>query len=158
QVGARLDSQPGTGIGALRRYRQVGVGLVVSDAVCVLVALVASYAVRYPGELMPAREAVVLLLAPLLWVAVFHTFDLYSPQHLAAPEELRRVLGASGVGIILLVLVSYWSKSAFSRVWVGLTWVLVLVLELVARKFWRAYQWHLRMDGRLDLRTVVVGT
>jgi exopolysaccharide biosynthesis polyprenyl glycosylphosphotransferase len=35
---------------------------------------------------------------------------------------------------------------------------MVLVLELLARKFWRAYLWRLRMDARLDLRTVVVGT
>jgi exopolysaccharide biosynthesis polyprenyl glycosylphosphotransferase len=155
---ARVYSPSGAVIGALRRYRQVGVGLVVSDAACMVVALVASYALRYPGELVPAHDAAVLALAPLLWIGVFHTFDLYAPQHLSAPEELRRVLGASGVGIILLVLVSFWSKSAFSRAWIGLTWVLVLVLELLARKFWRVYQWHLRVDGRLDLRTVVVGT
>ena len=53
---------------------------------------------------------------------------------------------------------SFWSKSSFSRAWVGLTWVLVLVLELLSRRLWRAYQWRLRMDGRLALRTLVVGT
>ena len=85
-------------------------------------------------------------------------FDLYAPQHLSAPEELRRVIGASGVGIVLLVMASFWSQSSFSRAWVGLTWVLVLVLELLPRRWWRAYQWRLRMDGRLALRTLVVGT
>ena len=113
---------------------------------------------RYPGELVPAREAVVIALAPLVWIVVFYTFDLYAPQHLSAPEELRRVIGASGVGIVLLVMASFWSQSSFSRAWVGLTWVLVLVLELLPRRWWRAYQWRLRMDGRLALRTLVVGT
>ena len=146
------------GGGVLRRYRHIAVGLALSDALCVVVALVASYALRYPGVLVPAPEVAVLAVGPLLWIAVFSTFDLYTPHHLSAPEELRRVIGASGVGIMLLVLVSFWSKSSFSRAWVGLTWVLVLVLELLARRLWRAYQWRLRIDGRLALRTLVVGT
>jgi exopolysaccharide biosynthesis polyprenyl glycosylphosphotransferase len=146
------------GGGALRRYRQVAVGLALSDALCVVVALLASYAMRYPGELVPAREAVVIGLAPLVCIVVFYTFNLYAPQHLSAPEELRRVIGASGVGIVLLALGSFWSKSSFSRAWVGLTWVLVLLLVLLSRRWWRAYQWRLQMDGRLALRTLVVGT
>jgi len=154
-------SRPGSGTagaGALQRYRQVALGLALSDAVCVVVALLASYALRYSGELVPAPEAAVIALAPLVWIVVFHTFDLYSPQHLSAPEELRRVIGASGVGIILLVMGSFWSKASFSRAWVGLTFALVLVLELLPRRWWRAYQWRLRMDGRLALRTLIVGT
>jgi FlaA1/EpsC-like NDP-sugar epimerase len=124
----------------------------------VVLALLASYALRYPGDLVSAREALVVVLAPLVWIVVFHTFDLYSPQHLSAPEELRRVIGASGVGVVLLVMGSYWTKASFSRAWVGLTFALVLALELLPRRWWRAYQWRLRMDGRLALRTLVVGT
>jgi exopolysaccharide biosynthesis polyprenyl glycosylphosphotransferase len=146
------------GSGALRRYREIAMGLAFSDAICVVVALMASYALRYPGQLVPAREAAIIALAPLMWIVVFYTFDLYTPQHLSAPEELRRVIGASGVGIVLLVMGSFWSKASFSRVWVGLTWALVLVLELLPRRWWRAYQWRLRLDGRLALRTLVVGT
>ncbi len=159
---ARLHAASGpasvpAGGAAPRRYRHVAVGLALSDALCVMVALLASYALRYPGEFVPAREAVVIALAPLVWIVVFYTFDLYAPQHLSAPEELRRVIGASGVGIVLLVMASFWSQSSFSRAWVGLTWVLVLVLELIPRRLWRAYQWRLRMDGRLALRTLVIG-
>jgi exopolysaccharide biosynthesis polyprenyl glycosylphosphotransferase len=159
RVGApRLRAAPPAASGALRRYRRIAIGLVLSDAICVVVALLVSYALRYQGELVPAREAVVLAIAPLVWIAVFATFHLYAPQHLSAPEEFRRVIGASGVGIILLVMGSFWSNSSFSRAWVGLTWVLVLVLELVPRRWFRLYQWRLRMDGRLAMRTVVVGT
>ena len=121
-------------------------------------ALLASYALRYPGHLVSVREAIVIALAPLVWIGVFSAFSLYAPQHLSAPEELRRVIGASGVGIVLLALGSFWSKASFSRAWVGLTWVLVLVLELLSRRLWRSYQWRLRIDGRLALRTLVVGT
>jgi exopolysaccharide biosynthesis polyprenyl glycosylphosphotransferase len=154
---ARTVGAPG--YSALRRYRGIAVGLAVSDAVCVVVALASSYYLRYPDPgLMPLRESVVIALSPLVWVGVFHTFDLYAPQHLSAPEEFRRVVGASGVGLVLLAMVSFWSHSSFSRAWIGLTCALVLVLELLPRRWWRAYQWRLRLDGRLVLRTLIIGT
>ena len=155
---ARLYAAAPSRGGALHRYSQVALGLALSDALCVVVALLVSHALRYPGQLVTAREAVVIAVAPLVWIGVFYTFDLYAPQHLSAPEELRRVIGASSVGIVLLAMGSFWSKSSFSRAWVGLTWVLLLVLELLPRRWWRAYEWRLRMDGRLALRTLVVGT
>ena len=151
-------SQTAAGAGALRRYREIATGLALSDAACVVVALLASYALRYPGQLVSVHEAVVVALAPLIWIAVFQTFDLYAPLHLSPAEELRRVIGASGVGIILLAMGSFWSKASFSRAWVGLTLALVLVLELLPRRAWRVYQWRMRLDGRLVLRTLVVGT
>jgi exopolysaccharide biosynthesis polyprenyl glycosylphosphotransferase len=144
--------------GALRRYRHVALGLAITDALAVVVALLVSYAVRYPGHLASGRAVVVVVFAPLVWIGVFYTFNLYAPQHVSAPEELRRVIGASGVGIVVMALAGFWSKSSFSRAWVGFTWVLVLVLELLSRRLWRAYQWRMRMDGRLSLRTLVVGT
>jgi exopolysaccharide biosynthesis polyprenyl glycosylphosphotransferase len=143
----------------LHRYRGIAVGLALSDAACVIAALVGSYYIRYPASgLLPLRESLVIALSPLLWLAVFQAFDLYAPQHLSPPEEFRRVIGASGVGIVLLAMVSFWSHSSFSRAWVGLTWALVLVLELLPRRWWRAYQWRLRLDGRLVFRTLIIGT
>jgi exopolysaccharide biosynthesis polyprenyl glycosylphosphotransferase len=149
----------GTSGDTLRRYRGIAVGLAISDAACVIAALVGSYYIRYPASgVLPLRESLVIALSPLLWVAVFQAFDLYAPQHLSPPEEFRRVIGASGVGIVLLAMVSFWSHASFSRTWVGLTWALVLVLELLPRRWWRAYQWRLRMDGRLVFRTLIIGT
>jgi exopolysaccharide biosynthesis polyprenyl glycosylphosphotransferase len=143
----------------LRRYRGISVGLAASDAVCIVVALVFSYYLRYPAaDLMPVQESILVAVSPLLWVGVFHTFDLYAPQRLSASEEFRRIIGASGVGIVLLEMMSFWSKSSFSRAWIGLTWAVVLVLELVPRRCWRTYQWRLRLDGRLTFRTLIVGT
>ena len=96
----------------LRRYRSIAFGLALSDAICVLAALVSSYYIRYPASgVLPLRESLVIALSPLLWIAVFQAFDLYAPQHLSPPEEFRRVIGASGVGIVLLAMVSFWSHS-----------------------------------------------
>jgi exopolysaccharide biosynthesis polyprenyl glycosylphosphotransferase len=146
------------GSGALRRYHRISVGLAVTDAVCIVVALVTAYFLRYSGRPMPAGEVAVIVLTPVLWVGVFQAFDLYATQHLSAPEEFRRIIGASSVGVVLLALTSYWSHSSLSRAWVGLTWVVALTLELVTRRCWRAWAWRLQLDGRLALRTLVVGT
>src|SRR5690242_14944756 len=59
QPGARRGAAPQAGGAALRRYRRIAVGLAVSDALAVLTALMASYAVRYPGHLVSAREVIV---------------------------------------------------------------------------------------------------
>jgi exopolysaccharide biosynthesis polyprenyl glycosylphosphotransferase len=140
------------------RYRGIAFGLAFSDAVCVVVALAVSYSLRYGSRPMVPLETAAILAAPLLWVAVFHAFSLYTPQHLSAPEEFRRVIGATGVGMVLLVMVSFWSHSSFSRGWIGLTWLLTLFAELAARRGWRWHMYRMRMEGRLAYRTLVVGT
>jgi exopolysaccharide biosynthesis polyprenyl glycosylphosphotransferase len=146
------------GPSALRRYHHMALGLALSDVICVMVALLSSYYLRYSGRPTAGGEIAVILLGPLLWVAVFRAFGLYAIQHLAVPEEYRRIIGASSVGIVLLALGSYWSHASFSRAWVGMTWAMVLGLEVVVRRGWRAWEWRLRLDGRLALRTLVVGT
>jgi exopolysaccharide biosynthesis polyprenyl glycosylphosphotransferase len=155
---ARQARPAGRGAEAQRRYRTIATGLAFSDAACVLAALAVSYFVRYGSRPMAPLEAAAILVAPLLWVAVFHAFSLYAPQHLSAAEELRRVIGATGVGIVLLAMVSFWSNSSFSRGWIGLTWLLTLFGELAARRGWRWHIYRLRMDGRIAYRTLVVGT
>jgi exopolysaccharide biosynthesis polyprenyl glycosylphosphotransferase len=148
---------PRTG-GALRRYRTVAIGLALTDALCVVVALLASYEVRYSNRPMPLAELAIVVVAPLLWVGVFRAFNLYAPQHLAPPEQFRRVIGATSLGIVLVVMASYWSKSSFPRSWVGLGWLLALLFELLTRALWDWYQGRLKRQGRLAFRTLIVGT
>jgi exopolysaccharide biosynthesis polyprenyl glycosylphosphotransferase len=144
--------------GALRRYRAISMGMAVSDAACIVTALIVSYQIRYSARPMPALELAVVLVAPLLWVAAFRAFNLYSPQHLSPSDEFRGIIGASSLGIVLVVMASYWSKSAFPRAWLGLSWLLALMLALLTRRGWEAYRLRLKRDGRLTLRTLIVGT
>lgn len=153
---AAAADEPGGG--ALHRYHHIARGLAVSDAICVVLALLSAYFLRYTGRPMTAGEIAVIVLTPIIWVGVFQAFDLYAIQHLSAPEEFRRIIGASSVGVVLLALSSYWSHSSLSRAWVGLTWAVALALELLTRRCWRAWAWRLQLDGRLALRTLVVGT
>ena len=141
-----------------RRYRNIALGLMASDAVCAAAALLFAHGVRFGLSSMPRGQQLQTVLASLLWVGVFHAFSLYAPQRLAASEEFRRIIGATSVGIVLLILVGYWSKEESSRVWVGLSWLVALLLELVARRVWRWYLHRMKLDGRLAFRTLIVGT
>jgi exopolysaccharide biosynthesis polyprenyl glycosylphosphotransferase len=143
---------------ALRRYRQISRGLIATDAACLVIALLVGYYLRYDNRPMPIGESLTVLFAPLLWLAAFQAFGLYAPQHLSPPEEFRRIFGAASVGIVLLVVASYWSHSDFSRLWMGATWVLSLTLELITRRAWRHHQVRLKHRGRLSFRTLIVGT
>ena len=57
-----------------------------TDALAVVMALLASYALRYPGHLLSAREAVVIALAPLVWIGVFCTLQPVRPPARVGPR------------------------------------------------------------------------
>lgn len=141
-----------------RRYQRIGLGLVVSDAVCASAVLLLAYQLRVGVGSMTLTERVLVAVGPLLWVALFHAFSLHGPQRLAAAEEFRRIIGATSLGIVLLALLSFWSQHSLSRLGIGLSWLVALFLELVTRRAWRWYQHRLKLDGRLALRTLIVGT
>ena len=143
---------------ATRHYRKIALGLLASDAAAICTALIVSYWLRFGVQLLPLPELVLIGLAPLVWVLVFKAFSLYNPMYLSPAEEFRRTIGATGVGVVLLVMVAFWSKSVFSRGWIGLTFAVVLVLELVVRRFWRLFLHRRKLDGRLALRTLIIGS
>ena len=144
--------------GTLRRYRIVSVGMVASDAACVVAALVVSYFLRFHQTSLPLEYALAVAAAPLAWVAVFHGFGLYAPYRLSPPEEFRWTIAASSMGVVLLMVGIFWSHRALSRAWIGMTWLFVVVMELTSRRLWRWYQGRLRAQGRLSFRTLIVGT
>ncbi|MFN2490201.1 MAG: sugar transferase [Actinomycetota bacterium] len=144
--------------GVLRRYQSVALGLAASDVLCLVVALLLSYLVQFGAQPMQTAYYVILVMAPLFWVSVFHGFGLYATQHLSASEEFRRTIGAASVGVILVVVGSYWWHVEFPRQYLGYTWAFALVFELVVRRTWRWYCFKLKEDGRLALRTLIVGT
>jgi exopolysaccharide biosynthesis polyprenyl glycosylphosphotransferase len=141
-----------------RRYRSIGLGLAVTDMAAICVALGVAYWMRYGIRPLPVRELLLVAAAPVVWVLVFQAFSLYSLLHLPPAEEFRRTVGATGVGLVLLVMVGFWSKASFSRIWVALTWILALLLELLGRRAWRIYLHRRRLDGRLALRTLIIGS
>ncbi|MGI8773553.1 MAG: sugar transferase [Actinomycetota bacterium] len=142
---------------ARRHFISIGRLLIVNDVICVTAALVASWFLRFGAVRMPGEYLLLVAAAIPLWPLVFQSFSLYRPQHLAPEIEFRRVVTACVAGIFVLVLVSFWSKSSFSRGWIALALGTSVVLELSSRRLWRAYIAEQRILGRLALRTLVVG-
>ena len=142
----------------IKRYGDICLAMAASDGLVVCLALTLAYWVRHGVGALPPAELVLIGTAPLVWVLVFQAFRLYSPLHLSAAEEFRRTIGATGTGMVLLVMVSFWTKSSYSRVWVALTWALVLAFELLTRWALRLYLYRRKLDGRLTLRTLIIGS
>ena len=138
-------------------YKLASFGMGISDALCLLAALGVAQAIHRGVGTPPASIALVLT-APILWIVVFHSFRLFEPQHLSPVEEFRRTVGASSLGILLLTMVTFWSKAPYSRTAVAVTWALALVLELMTRRMWRFQLARLKKDGKLALRTLIIGT
>jgi exopolysaccharide biosynthesis polyprenyl glycosylphosphotransferase len=143
---------------ALTGYRRIAAILVAADALAIVATLFLLH-LQGPGYLGLNRDMVlVLLVAPVVWVAVFHSFGLYAVRHLAAPEEFRRVFSATTLGVVVITVGSIWWEEALDRPTLALTWLVALVFELLARRIVRWHVGELRADGSLALRTLIVGT
>ncbi|HYP24526.1 MAG TPA: sugar transferase [Actinomycetota bacterium] len=140
-----------------RLYRRIAAKLALADAACLVFALMVSYLVRFGFSPLPGEWVALVATAPFVWIGVFHAFHLHSPQHTSSWEQFKNVISASGVGVIAVAMVSFWSHSTFSRAWLGLTWGVALVAELVVRRLFDRHIAKARADGRLAFRTLIVG-
>jgi len=142
---------------ALRGFRVVAIGQVVSDGVCFLgLLLVLGHRPAWSaGDL---AEVAMLALGPVGWVGVFHAFGLYGSMHLSAAEEFRRIISAVSVGVALVLIAVPPGIAEVSRARVALAWVTAVVLELAARRVWRWCIRSLRRRGDLAMKTLIVGT
>jgi exopolysaccharide biosynthesis polyprenyl glycosylphosphotransferase len=174
--GSRLDASPHTepsqsipAIGAadldagsrrsgLMAFRRIAIGLALLDAACIVATLYLVELVTTGSIGLTADIGWVMVVAPFAWVGLFHTFGLYGAQHLSAPEELRRLIGATTLGVAAILVGSVWWEQALDRWTLFLTWLIALFLELVGRRLVRLYIRRLKRLGRLSLRTAVVGT
>jgi exopolysaccharide biosynthesis polyprenyl glycosylphosphotransferase len=163
ELPASTESEPTlrstVGVGAVRlRFRALGLILAGIDVLCLAGTLVLSQilSLGVDGQIPIPLPAV--LGTSALWVVVFHGFGLYSPQHLSAHEVFRRVISASSVGMVLLVIVSLGWHPTLSRQWIALTWFFALLFELSARRVLNWWIYKLTTDGWLAYRTLIIGT
>ena len=85
----------------------IGFALALIDILCLTTALLAAHALRFDS--LPDRDYTIgMVVAAALWVGVFHAFGLYAPQHLPRFEEVRRTISAVGVGIVVVILLTFW--------------------------------------------------
>jgi exopolysaccharide biosynthesis polyprenyl glycosylphosphotransferase len=135
-------------------YRAIGLILAGSDVLCLAGAIQLAPALTI-GRTELALPMVVAVC--FMWVAVFHGFRLYSPQHLSSAEMFRRVISATSVGTFLLFVITLGSNPTTSRSWMGLTWALALLFELASRRCWNWWLFRMKTSRRLAYRTLIVG-
>jgi exopolysaccharide biosynthesis polyprenyl glycosylphosphotransferase len=154
----RLSDRPRASQLALRGFRRIGAALLVSDAGCIVAALFVVQFIRHGRAASWLDVLAVLPIALPLWIGVFHSFGLYRIKQISAWDEFRGVISASTVGVVLIMISTFWWEESLSRTWLGWTWVFALAFELIVRRLWR---WHARRSkrlGRLAFRTLIVGT
>jgi exopolysaccharide biosynthesis polyprenyl glycosylphosphotransferase len=148
-----------TGIPAVRRHHYVLYGtMAVSDAVCVVTALLLAYQFRF-AVLRPSPDyLVVLALAPLATVAIYLCFGLYRIHQFSSAEEFRRIILAVSALIGAIVMCSFWSSASTSRLWIFCAWLLAVTFTASTRRMWHRRIRRYWAVGRLTFDTLIVGT
>jgi exopolysaccharide biosynthesis polyprenyl glycosylphosphotransferase len=140
-----------------RQYRSHYVLMGVSDALAVFFAMLLAYQLRF-DRLLPTFDFWLLLLTvPLITPVVYLTMRLYRVHQYSTAEEFRRIIVAISLIISATVMVSFWSKASFSRMWMLLSWGLGLILALTVRRLWHWRVRRIRLEGKLTFRTLVIG-
>jgi exopolysaccharide biosynthesis polyprenyl glycosylphosphotransferase len=155
---ALLGERPYVRGHVIRRYTRVKLAIALSDVLCLEAALYLASLITYGMRPIPVNGWLLLVASPLIYLTVFAAFRLYSISRLAAAEEFRRIIAAVSVSVGSLVVVAFWSQRRYTRLLVGLSWVLALLLTLAARRLWHWWMKRQRAAGRLAYRTLIVGT
>ena len=140
-----------------RQYRSHYILMGLTDSLAVFSAMLLAYQLRF-DELLPTLDFWLLLLTvPLITPVVYLTMRLYRVHQYSTAEEVRRIIVAISLIISATVMVSFWSKASFSRMWMLLSWALGLVLALSVRRLWHWRIRRMRLKGKLTFRTLIVG-
>jgi exopolysaccharide biosynthesis polyprenyl glycosylphosphotransferase len=152
-LGLALDKE---GASSLRIIRWADLALVAMDAGCAVVAMLAFRGMTAGGS--PLHHVMLhLAVSAAIWVGIFHVFGLHRVRYLSALHEFRGTVGAAAVGLVVLLVTT--SGPELSSVRPALAWtaLLVLALELLGRRAFRWLLTRMAREGRLALRTALVG-
>ena len=143
---------------ARQQYKRLYLAMAVTDCISIAAALVLAYEIRLHVAMPTGDFFRILALTPLVVIAVFSAFRLYGTHQFTPAEEFRRILLAVTLVVMGIGLLSFWSRSSFSRFWVAMSWLLALLLALTTRRLWHYSCGRLRARGHLTFRTLIVGT
>jgi exopolysaccharide biosynthesis polyprenyl glycosylphosphotransferase len=148
-------SAPSAGI--RRSYRALYRWMALTDVACVLAALLIAYQLRF-SRLWPSRDFwLVLFVAPFVTVAFGYGFGLYRVHQFSSLEEFRRIIISNSMTITTIVMLAFWSRVSYSRLWIGTAWLLALVFTGIVRRLWHREIRHNWVEGKLTFDTLIVG-
>jgi exopolysaccharide biosynthesis polyprenyl glycosylphosphotransferase len=147
---------------ASARYRDVSILVAGTDVVAFAAALGVAWFIAawlVDERIIFGHGSVVafLIAVPIAQLIVFAAFRLYSLSRLSPGDEFRRLLGAVSVSILSLVVVAFWFDVRLFRFWLGVAWVIALILETLCRRAWHQWIKRSRVRGDLAYRTLIVG-
>ena len=151
-----------------RERRRLQMGLVLLDAamllLAVLVAGLARIGLEQVGPVLslgfPERHATASVLALPALLLLFRLQGLYDLDHiLVGTREYAKIANGVAYGVLAVLAISYFGGSGplVSRSWLVLMWVLGIACVAMGRFAVRRVVRHLRKDGSLRTRVVVVG-
>jgi exopolysaccharide biosynthesis polyprenyl glycosylphosphotransferase len=148
-------------------YGRIAVGMFLADVAALEIALFVSRQILSGRYRFESDYYLLVAIAPLVVAAVFTPLGLYRPSRMSPAEEFRRLLGAVSIAIVVLafggnalstVLLSQQHRVALSMRWMGVNWLVALLLVLTDRQIWHKAIRRLRKTGALAYRTVIIGT
>ena len=143
--------------GVIARYRGLSVRILATDGLSIAAAMALAFLIRFGIQPMPNDFVLLMAITPVGLIGTFSAFGLYSVHLLSPAEEFRRIIAAIATIIAGISLFGFWSHIPYSRLWLGMTWILAMLLCLASRKRWRRAMARGRLDGSLVYRTLVVG-
>jgi exopolysaccharide biosynthesis polyprenyl glycosylphosphotransferase len=133
--------------------------MVLIDLVITAAALTASLLMysAVTGTPMDDASSIAALSIPL-WPVLYAQQGLYQARHLSRRiEELRRLVNATLMGMVVLAGISVILQDALSRGWLLAAGLSVVTLMAVEREVVRQVVRHRRAEGKLGRRVVLVG-
>ena len=140
--------------------------LLLLDGACIAVSMALAYLLRfevmeYQPDFSPAFYVRLVGIALLMWESIFAFFQLYDKDHLFGGfKEYSSVVTACSVGVVGLVLYGFLDRSFshnISRMWLAMVWAFSVIGVGVTRFVYRRWIYHLRKQGFLARRALIVG-
>jgi exopolysaccharide biosynthesis polyprenyl glycosylphosphotransferase len=149
---------PGTVEGIRRLYRPVYRWMALTDVLCVVTALYVAYQFKY-HRLLPSHGFwLTLSVVGLVTIPFNVAFGLYRVHQYASLEEFRRVILGVTLSVMVIIMLAFWNKEEYSRLWLGSWLLLALLLTLVSRRLWHRQIRRRWAVGDLTFDTLIVGT
>jgi exopolysaccharide biosynthesis polyprenyl glycosylphosphotransferase len=140
-----------------RQYRAHYLWMGLTDSLAVFAALLLAYQLRF-DLLLPTLDFWLLLLTvPLVTPLIYLPMRLYQVHQYSTAEEFRRIIVSISLISSIVVMMSFWSKASFSRLWMLLSWGLGLLFALTSRRLWHWRVRRSRQRSRLTFRTLIIG-
>jgi exopolysaccharide biosynthesis polyprenyl glycosylphosphotransferase len=150
-----------------KRQRQLFLlALGIGDAFVLVIAFLLAYSLRFllnievfeavvPPTGLYVRLFVVLIPA---WIFLFHLFRLYDWHYLlGGTHEYARIFNASTLGMMVLIILLFFTRSVVARGWIILFWLFSIILTGLYRFSVRRIAYAARRRGYLRVLTVIVG-